>query len=142
MTVKEMMTADVEAISADESVVQAAQKMRDLDVGALPVRNGTEQVLGIVTDRDLIVRGIAGGDSPADLKIKKVMTQDVVTCRPEHTANEAMELMKQSQIRRLVVTDDQGDAVGILSLGDIAVECHEYKKTGEAVEAISEPAAA
>lgn len=141
MTVKEIMTADVEAISADESVVQAAQKMRDLDVGALPVRNGTEQVLGIVTDRDLIVRGIADENNPADLKVKKVMTQDVVTCRPDQTADEAVALMKKSKIRRLVVTDDEENVVGILSLGDIAIKCPEHEKAGEAVEAISEPVA-
>jgi len=135
-TVRDVMTPRPETIGHDEDLATAAAKMRDLDVGVLPVMAGG-QVAGIITDRDLAM-AMAGGDGQLSaLRIEDLMSSVPVTIGPDATLQEATELMAGNQIRRLLVVDGT-DLTGILSLGDLAVEGAEHHAE-TALEEISEP---
>ncbi len=118
MKVKDVMTARVVKVSADEPVRRAAELMKEWNVGAVPVeKNG--KFAGIVTDRDIILRCIAAG-RPDTVKAEEVMTDGKLVCiSPEHSVTEAARLMAKEKVRRLPVCDS-GKIVGILSLSDIA----------------------
>jgi CBS domain-containing protein len=114
-------------VPIDASLMDAAMKMKDLDVGIMPVAKG-DQVVGVVTDRDIVLRGVAEKRDPAHTRVKEIMSSDVLTC-PENTdLMDAAKKMEEKKVRRVIVTDPSGRPVGIVSLGDIAT------KTGERVE--------
>ena len=118
-TVNQVMTADPRTVSPSDSVQDAARHMRDGDVGALVVvENGT--VSGIVTDRDIVVRAVADGRDASGTTVQDVFTSSTVTVTPDQSASEAARLMREHDIRRLVVVQDNRP-VGIVSLGDLAV---------------------
>ena len=135
--IAEIMSTDVTTIQPQESLRRAAQSMQELDVGALPVCDG-DRLLGMLTDRDIIVRGIAAGLDPDQACVSDIMSPDVDTCSPEQDSDEAKRLMGERQVRRLPVVDAQRRLVGILSLGDLAVR--ESGHIDRAVREISEPA--
>jgi CBS domain-containing protein len=139
MKLSEIMTRDVEVIHPDATLEEAAQRMQDLNVGPLPVCDGDELV-GMLTDRDITVRGVASGRSPAMHKVRDAMTRDVVYCFEDQDVREAARVMEQQQIRRLVVLDRNKRLVGIVSLGDLAVDTGDDKLSGQVLEQISEPA--
>jgi CBS domain-containing protein len=141
MIVREVMTANVECIRPGDTLRTAAVKMRDLNVGALPVCGENDRLAGMLTDRDIIVRAIAGSADPATTQVRQVMTPEVVYCFDDDDISEAALLMEQHQIRRLIVLDQQKRLVGILSLGDLAVKAGDDQLSGEALEQVSEPAA-
>lgn len=118
-TISEVMTRDVEVIAPDDTVQHAAQLMDELNVGSLPVCEG-KRLIGMITDRDITVRATAAGLSPAETKVEDVMTGSTRCCSEAQTTDEVMEQMGQSQIRRVPVVDDEGDVIGIVSLGDLA----------------------
>jgi CBS domain-containing protein len=119
-TVEEIMTHDPRTVDADASVVDAAREMRDGDVGDVIVtRDG--QVSGIVTDRDIVIRAVAEGRAPESTPVREVATEDVRALEPRQSIDEAVQAMREHDIRRLPVVDG-GRPVGILSLGDLAVE--------------------
>jgi CBS domain-containing protein len=119
-TVEEIMTHDPRTVDADASVVDAAREMRDGDVGDVIVtRDG--QVSGIVTDRDIAIRAVAEGRAPESTPVREVATEDVRALEPTQSIDEAVQAMREHDIRRLPVVDG-GRPVGILSLGDLAVE--------------------
>lgn len=118
-TVRQIMTEDVEVISPDATLREAADRMRTRDVGPLPVCDGT-RLVGMVTDRDIVVRGIAMGWDPNLAKVSDVMTREVDYCFVGDSLDRAAELMATRQIRRLVVLDDQKNLAGIISLGDLS----------------------
>jgi CBS domain-containing protein len=118
--VREVMTEGVEVISPNDTIKAAAERMRDRDIGPVPVCDG-ERLVGMVTDRDLVVRGIAKGRDVND-KVADVMTHDVEWIHENATLDDAAEKMSTLQIRRLVVLDDNKRLVGIISLGDLAHE--------------------
>ncbi len=118
-TINDIMTRQVSVIQLSESVQTAAQRMRDLDVGVLPVCDG-ETLVGMVTDRDITVRGVAAGLNPADALVAEVMTDEVHACRPTDTVDAAMRQMGGAQVRRLAVLDPDRKIVGIVTLGDLA----------------------
>jgi CBS domain-containing protein len=119
-TVEEIMTHDPRTVDADASVVDAAREMRDGDVGDVIVtRNG--QVSGIVTDRDIVIRAVAEGRAPESTPVGEIATEDVRALEPSQSIDEAVQAMREHDIRRLPVVDG-GRPVGILSLGDLAVE--------------------
>jgi len=120
MKVHEIMTAHARCVSPDNNIVEAAGLMRELNVGALPVCHGDE-VAGIVTDRDLVVRGIADGRDPNQIMVRDVMTHGVAYVLAEQDVEEAVRVMEQKQIRRVPVLNRAKRLVGIISLGDVAI---------------------
>src|SRR6185503_15634838 len=139
MKVKDVMSRNVECIAPESNIMDAAVKMRELNVGMLPVCGAGEKLVGMVTDRDITIRAVADGKNPSTAQVKDVMTPDVVYCYDDVDAKEAAELMKDKQIRRLVVLDREKKLIGIMSLGDLAVETRDAKLSGDALEQISEP---
>jgi len=141
MNVSDIMTKDVETISVEESLLDAAQKMKKADVGAIPVTNPEGAVIGMITDRDIITRSVAEGADPRGMRVGEAMTSDPVTCRPDCPLRDAAETMRSRQIRRLIVTQEHDThVVGILSLGDIAARGHEEQLAGAVTEGVSQPA--
>lgn len=134
-----IMSTNVRTIQPQESLRRAAQCMQELDVGALPVCDG-ERLLGMLTDRDIIVRGIADGLDPDTACVSDIMSPDVVTCSPDQDAEDAKRLMGERQLRRLPVVDGSRKLVGIVSLGDLAVR--QAGHIDKALREISEPVSA
>ena len=137
MQIKDAMTMGVEVVRPDETLQEAARKMKSIDVGPLPVCDG-DRLVGMITDRDIIVRATAEGRDPKTTLVKAAMTPGVVYVYEDQDIEEAAALMKERQIRRLVVLDRTKRLVGILSLGDIAEEADEVT-SGEVLERVSEP---
>jgi CBS domain-containing protein len=119
-TVEEIMTRDPRTVDASDTIVDAARVMRDSDIGDVVVMDGG-QVSGIVTDRDVVVRGVADGRDPEATSVGEVCTTGVETIEPEASVDDALRLMREKDIRRLPVAK-HGRPVGIISLGDLAVE--------------------
>jgi CBS domain-containing protein len=134
--VRDVMTPDVHALRAEDPVVEAARRMAEHDVGALPVCDGDGKLAGVVTDRDIVVRVIAAGLDPTSTPINAAMSGDeVVTADPDETVDHAVTKMKRAKVRRLPVVEG-GRLVGMLSQGDIATNAPDWM-TGDLVEDIS-----
>ncbi|HUV84186.1 MAG TPA: CBS domain-containing protein [Methanosarcinales archaeon] len=134
LKIKEIMTTDVRSISANDSISEAANIMKQLDVGAVPVTNNN-LLVGIITDRDLILRAVAEGKNP-DERVSTVMTKDITTVTPDMDVHEVADLMASKQIRRVPIVEN-GRLVGIVSIGDMAVEEIFENEAGEALHTIS-----
>jgi len=113
--------------------------MKSLDVGPLPICDG-ERLVGMVTDRDITVRATAQGRDPNTTRVRDVMTEEVFYCFEDQEIEDAAEIMERAQIRRLVVLNRDKRLVGIVSLGDLAVETGDEELSGEVVRHVSEPA--
>ena len=137
MQIKDIMTRGVEVVSPQTTLQEAAARMRSLDVGPLPVCDG-DRIEGMVTDRDIVVRGIAEGRDPRTTKVSEVMTRDVVTCAESDDVKVAARTMKERQVRRLLVVDANKKVSGIVSLGDVAVEGDD-RMSGDVLEKVSTP---
>ena len=138
--VKEVMTSQVESITPDSNLEQAAQKMRELNVGSLPVA-ANDQLLGILTDRDIVVRCIAQGQSPKQVQAQSVMSEHVEFCRPEEPIENAVQKMKEKQIHRIPVVNEDYHLQGIIALADLATRDGHYQELAtDALEKISVPA--
>jgi CBS domain-containing protein len=140
MRVKSLMTQGVKCIRPRDSIAHAAERMRDLNVGALPVCDDDDKLVGMITDRDITIRAVADCCDPEGTFIHEVMSPGVTYCFEDDDVQEAAHLMEDRQIRRLVVLNDDKRLVGILSLGDLAVRNADDWLSGEALERISEPA--
>lgn len=138
MKIKEIMTQNPEVVRFDDSVKSAAQVMKNLNIGAVPVVDGSDAV-GIVTDRDIAVRLVADGKDPQTASVGDIMTRNVVTCTDDLDVGEAVGIMKDKQVRRLLVRDGQGKIVGMVALGDLAVRT-QSEEGGETLHEISKPA--
>jgi CBS domain-containing protein len=136
MQIKEIMTPNPEVLPADASLMDAALKMKELDVGILPVASG-ESVVGIVTDRDIVLRGVAQRRDPAGTRVRDIMTGDVLTCPEDTSLEDAARTMEEKKVRRVLVTDSSGRTVGILSLGDIATKGGREREIGLGGEILS-----
>ena len=121
MEVKEIMSREVEVIHSNIPVQTAAEKMKTLDVGMLPVRDG-DLLIGMVTDHDIVVRAIAGGMDPSKTAVKEILTPDVVYCFEDQDVKEAKKLMQENDIRRLIVLNRDKRLAGIVSLVDLDAE--------------------
>lgn len=135
MKVRDIMTADVATAHLDSSLREIAQLMRDEDTGAIPVLDGDE-LAGIITDRDIVVRCVAEGRDAGDATAEDILSERLETVEPDSDVEEASQLMARRQIRRLPVVED-GRLVGMLSLGDIAVKSEE-DMAADALENVSE----
>jgi CBS domain-containing protein len=119
MRVEELMTEKPEMLRLRDTAADAAARMRDGNIGFMPVVDDAEQVVGVLTDRDLTVRVLAEA-RPAQTPVEDVMTEEVISCRPDDDLDRAEELMRTNQKARLVVIDESGRAAGVISLADIA----------------------
>jgi CBS domain-containing protein len=137
MKIMEILTADPEVISPNAGLVEAAQRMKELNIGALPVCDG-ERLVGMITDRDVTIRAVAEGRDLKKTKVRDVMTSDIVCCFGDQELSEAAALMENLQIRRLPILDEGKKLTGIVALGDIAVRGKNEKVAEEILECVSE----
>jgi CBS domain-containing protein len=139
MRIGDVMTRRVEVIHPDASVADAAEKMKSLDVGVLPVCDG-DRLVGMITDRDITVRATAEGCVATLTKVSSAMTEDVQYCFEDDDVATVAEIMERAQIRRLPVVNREKRLVGIVSLGDLATTPDTRGLAEDALEDISEPA--
>jgi CBS domain-containing protein len=118
MKAKEIMTSDIVSVCGDTSIKEAAVKMRDADIGSLPVEEN-EHLVGIVTDRDIVLKTVAEDLDSSQVKCKEVMSKDVITATPDMNVEEVAHLMAHNQVKRIPVVQDEG-VVGIISLKDLS----------------------
>lgn len=135
--VSQAMTRGVRTIAPHDTLVAAAQAMEELDIGALPVCDG-DRLVGMLTDRDIVIRAVAQSCAIEDTTVADVMTEDTVCCFEDQSIDEVQEQMSDSQIRRVPVVDREKHLVGMLSLGDLAVKGG--GRLDDTLEAISQPA--
>ena len=136
MNVAEIMSTDVQVVGPQETLQRAAQLMDQLNVGSLPVCDG-RRLLGMVTDRDITVRGTAAGCAPDQACVSDVMSADTAWCTDDQDVQEVLRTMGEAQVRRLPVLNVDRELVGIVSLGDIATK--DPAPVDEAVREISTP---
>lgn len=134
--VADVMTPGVESTSSGATLLDAARTMRDGDFGSVPVVDD-QRVVGVLTDRDIVVRAVAEGLDPATVRVGEAASRDPVTVRPDQDLDDAMELMARHRVRRLPVVED-GLLVGVVSQADVAIVAKEAR-TGAVVEEISQP---
>jgi CBS domain-containing protein len=141
MKSSEVMTKDPACCVASDSVQQCAEMMRAHDVGSMPIveSEGSRRLVGILTDRDIAMKVVAEGRDAGNTQVADVMSRDPVCVQPDEELDQAMERMKDRQIRRVPVVDEQNRLVGIIAQADVATHGHDNKKTGEMVRDISQP---
>lgn len=139
MKVSDIMTTDFEKIDADNSLFEAAQKMKSFNIGFLPVQEG-DKLIGLLTDRDIVIRGLAEDLEPRRTSVKNIITSDIVYCYEDESVEDAARLMEDNQVRRLIVVDHEQRPIGVVSIGDIAVKSGQVQLAGEILERVSEPA--
>jgi CBS domain-containing protein len=138
MQLSEIMTFNPVVLSPNTMLREAAQKMRELDSGVMPVGEN-DRLVGMLTDRDITVRATADGRDPNTTPVRDVMTSDVIYCYADHDIEMAARTMAENQIRRVIVLDRDKRLVGIASLGDLALHAPSERLAGEVTEVVSEP---
>ena len=134
-TVREIMTGDAECASVNDSLVDAARKLRDLDVGALPICGDDNRLAGVITDRDIVVKCVAAGGDPSSVKVSELAEGKPVTVGADDSVEEALRTMVEHGVRRLPVIEGH-ELVGVVSQADVARNLPE-QAVGDLVEAIS-----
>ena len=138
MLLRDVMTAKIEDIAADATLMQAAKKMKLLDIGAIPVSEN-DRLVGIITDRDIAVRAVAEGRDPKKVPVREAMSRDICFCYEDQSVESAAKLMEEKQVRRLPVFDRSDRAIGMVSLGDLAVRNRDDRLSGEVLGRVSKP---
>lgn len=141
MVVREIMSRDVAAVDAESSILDAAVKMKLYDIGMLLVSNAG-RLVGVVTDRDIVIRGVAEGADPTFFLVKSLMTTELVCCRENDTVERAAQLMQAAQVRRMIVLGAGDEPVGVVSLGDLARQAGDVCLAGSVLEKVAEPSEA
>ncbi len=136
--VKDVMSNNVQVLHPGATLREASQKMKSLDVGAMPVCED-DRLVGMITDRDIVVRAIADGADPETEIVSNAMSMPVLYCFEDASIEDAAKLMEEKQIRRLLVLNRQKRLIGIISLGDLAVDTRDERLAGEVLERVSEP---
>ncbi len=140
MKIQEIMTTDVSVIRPTDTIFDAAKKMRDLNIGVLPVCFG-RRMDGMITDRDITLRAVAEGRDPSNTLVMDVMSPDVIYCYQDDNIEHVEQMMMDYQIRRLpVVARRTKELVGIISIGDLATKTGKVQEIGRTLREISEPA--
>jgi CBS domain-containing protein len=135
--VRDVMVPDVETIESSATAVEAAQRMRDMNVGVLPiVEDG--RVRGVVTDRDLVIRGLALGVEASSMPVRECATRQAVTVRPDWSVDRALSLMAEHQVGRLPVTDEEGHVIGMVTLGSLARRSRQQEQVLDTGKEVSE----
>lgn len=137
MKVRDVMTSDVSVVSSSSSIREAASQMKKLNVGSIPVCDSSNRPVGIVTDRDIVVRNVSEG-MDCNTSVDNVMSKNLITVSPDTDIHEAANIMADNQIRRLPVVDNN-QIIGMLSIGDLAVRDVYVNEAGDALSNISEP---
>jgi CBS domain-containing protein len=138
MKIREIMTPDAQCVGPEETLVDAASLMRQLDVGVLPVCNQGE-VVGMITDRDIAIRAVAEARPPTTTRVREIMSPGTISVFEDQDVDEVVQVLEQHQIRRAPVMSRENRLVGIVSLGDIAVD-GSASLSGEVLKRVSEPA--
>jgi CBS domain-containing protein len=138
MRVKDVMTPQAEVASPDQTVEDAAVIMKTLDIGVLPVSD-EEGLVGILTDRDIVMRVLGEKRDPKAVRVGEAMTPNIVSCFEDDELSKAAALFADHQIRRLPVLNSERELVGILSLGDLAVRGEDRQQSTAALEEVSQP---
>lgn len=136
MKVRDLMTANAKCIQPDASLKEAAEQMKALDVGSLPVCEN-DRLIGMITDRDITIRSVSQGHADQDC-VRDAMTPQVFYCFEDEDLESAAKLMRERQIRRLPVLNREKRMVGIIALGDVAVESGNDELSGQVLEGVSE----
>lgn len=134
--VRDVMTSNPRSIEPSTTVTEAARLMKSEDIGSVPIVDG-DQLVGVVTDRDIVIRVVAETKDPQSTTAGEIASRDLVTVDPEQDLDEALRLMAQHQVRRLPVAEEDGRLVGILAQADVAREGKDAQ-TGHVVQEISE----
>ena len=137
MRVQDLLKGNVVTVRSDANVQEVARKMAEEDIGFLPVVDSSGKAIGTVTDRDIVVRLIAKGGDVNNGRVEQVMTKDVVAVRPDEEVEKVSELMKDRKISRVLVCDQQGKPLGVISLGDLA-ERHDEREVGSTLKDVKE----
>jgi CBS domain-containing protein len=137
MQVKDVMTKSIASVNINDNVERAAQLMKEYNIGSVPVCDG-EKVIGILTDRDIALRSVAEGMNGKVQSVRDIMTSNPVIASPDTDIEDASRIMSERQIRRLPVVENNS-LVGMISLGDLAVEPKLEQSAEEALKNISEP---
>ena len=135
--IRDVMTPNPECVSDKDSIRDVARIMKDQDTGVVPVVDG-KRIIGLITDRDIVVRGLAEGKNLENVRVNEIMTKGVRSVREDASVDEVLNMMSSAEIRRVPVVNSNDELVGIVSLGDIAAEGNQDGKVGRAVENISE----
>jgi len=135
--VRDFMTPNPVAVSEKDSIREVAKIMAKIDTGVVPVVDG-KKVIGMITDRDIVVRLVAEGKDPSSSSVKDAMSKNVRAVNEDATVSEALLMMSNAQIRRVPVVNTNNELVGIVSIGDIATDSEENGRVGKTVERISE----
>lgn len=136
MKLKDIMTTNTEIISPDATLNECAKKMKQLDIGAIPVCDG-DRLLGMITDRDLVIRGLAIEKDFNQMKAKDVMSAPIIYCFEDDDVESSVRIMEVKQVRRLVVLNREKRMVGIASIGDVAAKTESEALSGEVLGKIS-----
>jgi CBS domain-containing protein len=139
MKVGDLMTRDVMTCKTADSLSDCASMMKELNIGAMPIMDDDGNLAGIITDRDITIRAVASGIDLNEAQVGDYMTPSPITVESETNVEDAAELMSDAQIRRLPVVDALGTLVGMVSLGDLAVDVGEADLVAETLEHVSEP---
>jgi CBS domain-containing protein len=139
MKIHEIMTKNVESIQSTLPIAKAAEKMRDLDIGFLPILEN-DKLTGAITDRDITVRSVAQGRDPRLATVREIMTQDIFYCYEDEDVEHVAEYMRENEVRRIVILNREMEIVGVVSLGDIARTSGEEELAGETLGDIAEAA--
>lgn len=137
MQVRDVMTRNFTSIERQAAIRNAAEKMRELDIGMLPVDEDGE-IIGAVTDRDITVRATAQGADPNTTTVGEIMSNEVYACYEDNDLEEAARIMAEHQIHRVMVTNDSGEFVGMLALADLARNPETKRLTAEVLEEVSQ----
>jgi CBS domain-containing protein len=137
---RDVMTKDPVFCQPGDSITKVAGIMKQKDVGSVPVVEsvGSRRLIGIITDRDIVVKAVAAGRAPDGATVEDAMTPNPVSCREEDDVEQSLKLMKERQVRRMPIVDSAGHLTGIIAQADVATRVNKDSKTGELVEAISE----
>ncbi len=138
MQVREIMSSNVKQIGSSAMIAEAAERMRKYDVGVLPVIQD-RKTIGLITDRDIVIRAVAAGIDPRTTPVKDVITPGAVCCNEHEEVEKAARLMEDNQVHRVLVVDSENKMVGILSVGDLAMKTSDEHLAHEVLERVCEP---
>jgi CBS domain-containing protein len=136
--IRDVMTRNPVCVSDKDSIREAARIMAREDTGVVPVVDNGKKIIGMITDRDIVVRLVAEGKDPSNAKVNEAMTKNVRSIKEDSTVADALNVMKGAEVRRVPVVNNNNEVVGIVSMGDIAKETQQHGQVGAAVKDISD----
>lgn len=134
---RDVMTSNPTTVTNGDMLDRVAKLMKDEDTGVIPVCDQSKKIIGLVTDRDIVVRVVADGGDPKSTRVDQVMTTDLYTVREDDTLEKVFKIMSDQQVRRVPVVNERDEIVGIVAQADIATRTNRDREVGETVEDIS-----